>query len=333
MPAALERPTLDELYKRSRDLDYTQVDERLAVMLNAILKLEAQGEYRESATEAVLVVGYTSDGVSNHEQTRWLSWNVDGGHDLARNPGLSSVTEYGAGELPLPTRPPAGTASQSTSKPPSKFRSQQTEESYPDLDSIKKELERSQRERDKAILDRDQATLEKDQTKLDREQAILERDKAIHDRDLLMAERVQEQRLQESVANFDQIKSELKRLQRRQQAVASGKEKKMTTTEPAATRSRPESQMEVDEAPRTGGRFNLDRAAQENMNEGLEAGTTPEPVPSLRNLQANPVRPLMKISLPDLTPSSTSSSQIGTSTSRLRELQERLQSRARENSE
>ena len=91
--------------------------------------------------------------------------------------------------------------------------------------------------------------------------------------------------------------------------------------------------MEVDEAPRAEGRFSLDRAAQEHMNEGLEAWTTPEPVPSLRNLEANPVRPLIKISLPGLTPKSTSSSQTETGTSRLRELQERLQSRARENSE
>ena len=90
----------------------------------------------------------------------------------------------------------------------------------------KRELERDQRERDKPILDRDQAALDRDQAKLDRDQAILERDKAILDRDLLMTERVQEQRLQESVANCHQIKSELERLQRRQQAVASGKEKK-----------------------------------------------------------------------------------------------------------
>ena len=178
-----------------RDLDYTQVDEKLAVMLNAIQQLEAQGECRVSATEAVFMVGYTSDGISNQEQTRWLSWNVDGnlrGHDLARNPGSSSNTEYSAGEFLLPIRPSAGAGTQSTSKPPSMFRSQQSEESYPDLGSVKRELERAQRERDKVILDRDQATLEKDQAKLDREQAILERDRAILDRDLLMAERAQD---------------------------------------------------------------------------------------------------------------------------------------------
>ena len=121
MPAALKKPTLDELYRRLRDLDYTQMDERMAVMLNAILQLEEQDECRESATEAVLMVGYTTEGISNQEQTRWLSWNMDGGvrgFDLARNPDLSSNTEYRAGELPLPTRPPARSAGQSTSKPP-----------------------------------------------------------------------------------------------------------------------------------------------------------------------------------------------------------------------
>ena len=100
MPAALKKHTLDELYKRLKDRDYTQVDENLAVLLKAILQLESQGERRESATEAVLMVGYTSEGTSFQKQARWLSWNVDGclsGHDLARNPGLSNNMEYGAG--------------------------------------------------------------------------------------------------------------------------------------------------------------------------------------------------------------------------------------------
>ena len=102
MPSALKKPTLDELYRRLRDLDYTQVDERMAVMLNAILQLEEQGECRESATEAVLMVGYTTDGVSNQEQTRWLSWNVDGairGFDLEPWPGQ----QYGVWRRGIPT--------------------------------------------------------------------------------------------------------------------------------------------------------------------------------------------------------------------------------------
>ena len=195
MPVALKIPTLDELYKRLMDLDYTQIDERMAVMLNAILQLEAQGECRESATKAVLMVGYTTEGISNQEQTRWLSWNVDGGvrvFDLARNPGLNNNTEYGAGEFPLPARPPAGLAAQSTSRPSCMIRSQQTEEAYPDLGNLKRELERAQREKNKANLDRDSAKLERNQANLERDQTCLERDQARRDLDMLRAEYQQE---------------------------------------------------------------------------------------------------------------------------------------------
>ena len=48
MPAALKKPTLDELCRRLRNLDYSQLSERMA-MLNAILQLESQGKGRESA--------------------------------------------------------------------------------------------------------------------------------------------------------------------------------------------------------------------------------------------------------------------------------------------
>ena len=88
-------------------------------------------------------------------------WNVDGairGFDLARNPGLSNNTEYGAGEFPLPIRPSVRSTGQSTSKIPSMSRAQQTGEAYPDLSIMKRELERTQRERNKANLDRDTST-------------------------------------------------------------------------------------------------------------------------------------------------------------------------------
>ena len=210
MPSALKKPTLDELYRRLRDLlDYTQVDERMAVMLNAILQLEEQGECRESATEAVLMVGYTTDGVSNQEQTRWLSWNVDGairGFDLARNPGLNNNTEYGAGEFPLPIRPSVRSTGQSTSKAPLMTRAQQTGEAYLDVSIMKRERERTQRERNKANLDRDQAVLERDQAKL-------ERDQARRELDMMRAEQLQAERARENAANCEQLKSELERIQ------------------------------------------------------------------------------------------------------------------------
>ena len=328
MPAALKRTTLDELCKRLRNLDYTQVDERLAVMLNAILQLEAQGECRESATEAVLMVGYTTEGISNQEQTSWLSWNVDGGvrgFDLARNPGLNNTTQYGAGEFQLPTRPTIGSAGQSMSRPLSMIWPQQTEEAYPDLSSLKRELERAQRERDTANLDRDGAKLERDQANLERDQAILERDQARRDLNMIRAEYQQEQKVRENEANCEQLKSQMEKIQRRQREFARQKEKGTRTAEQATAGSRPESRMEVDEVPRSGGRFNSDRAAQEHMNEVLEVWIPPELVPSVRGLEAQPIRPLMDVTLPGYTPSS---SQISGGSSRLKELQDRLQSRS-----
>ena len=139
---------------------------------------------------------------------------------------------------------------------------------------------------------------------------------------------MQQQSPQESVANSDQIKAEIERLQRRQQEVASGKEmKKKTTTEPLTARSRPESRMGVDEAPRSSARFNLDRVAQEHMIEGMVTCMPSEPVPSLRNLESGRIRPLVDIALPGLTPRSASCSQTGAGISRLKKLQERLQAR------
>ena len=91
--------------------------------------------------------------------------------------------------------------------------------------------------------------------------------------------------------------------------------------------------MEVDEVPRSSGRFNLDRVAHEHMNEGLEAWIPPEPLPSVRSLDTQPIGPLMDVKLPVYTPSSTpSSSQRGASSSRLKELHDSLQSRTREDS-
>ena len=136
------------------------------------------------------------------------------GFDLARNPGLSNNTEYGAEEFPLPVRPSARSASQSASKPPSTKGAQQTEETYPDLSNLKRELERAQREKNKANLDRDSAKLERNQANLERDQAILERDQARRDLDMLRTEYQQEQRVRENAAICEQLKSELERIQR-----------------------------------------------------------------------------------------------------------------------
>ena len=254
------------------------------------------------------------------------------GFDLARNPGLSNNTECGAGEFALPVRPSARSASQSTSKPPSMTRAQQTEETYPDLSNLKRELERAQREKNKANLDRDSAKLERNQANLERDQAILERYQARRDLEMLRAEYQQEQRVRENAANCEQLNSELERIQRRQRELDQQKQKETWTTERAVASSRPESRMEVDEAPRLKGRFNLDGAAQEHINEGLEVWIPTESASSLRGLETTqPIRPLMDMELPGYTPSSTpSSNQVSGSSASLKELQERLQLRSRE---
>ena len=334
MPAALKKPTLDELYRRLRDLDYTRIDERMAVMLNAILQLEDQGECRESATEAVLMIGYTTEGISNQEQTRWLSWNVDGGvtgFDLARNPGLSNNIEYGAGEFPLPTRPSARSTDQSSSKVPSMTRAQQTTEAYPDLGVLKKELEKTQKERNKANLDRDQAKLDREKVQLERDQAVNERDQTLRLLEMLKAENQQELRVRENAANSEQLKSELERIEQRQRELDA--QKGARPKERVVTSSRPESRMEVDEAPRARGRFNLDREAREHMSEGLEVWIPNEATSSLRSLETQPIRPMMDVVLPGYTPTSTSSdSQVSGGSSRLKELGEKLRQRSRESS-
>ena len=108
--------------------------------------------------------------------------------------------------------------------------------------------------------------------------------------------------------NCEQLKSEMEKLQRRQRELARQKGKRTRTTEPAATASRPESGIEVDEAPRPSGRFNLDREALEHMKKGLELWIPPEPLPSVHSLDTQSIRPLMEVKLPGYTPSSTTRS-------------------------
>ena len=54
----------------------------------------------------------------------------------------------------------------------------------------------------------------------------------------------------------------------------------------------------MDEVHRSSGRFNLDRAAQKHINEGLEVWIPPEPMSSVRGLEAQPIRPMMEVALP-----------------------------------
>ena len=190
-------------------------------------------------------------------------------------------------------------------------RAQQTEEAYPDLSNLKRELERAQREKNKANLDRDQAKLERNQANLKRDQAIIESDQARRELDIRKTEHQQEQRVRENAAKCEQLKSELEKIQRRQREL--DMQKGARPKERTTSGSRPESRMEVDEAPRSKGPFNLVRAAQKHMNEGLEVWIPTESTSSLRGFKTQPIRPLMDVVLPVYTPGS----QVSGSSSRL----------------
>ena len=94
------------------------------------------------------------------------------------------------------------------------LRAQQTEETNPDLSSLKRELERAQREKNKANLDRDGAKLERNQANVERDQAILERKQARRDLDMLKAEYQLEQKVRENEANCGRLKSQVEKIQR-----------------------------------------------------------------------------------------------------------------------
>ena len=206
-------------------------------------------------------------------------------------------------------------------------RAQQTTEAYPDLGVLKKDLEKTQRDRNKANLDRDQAKLDREKAQLERDQAVIERDQTLRLLEMLRAEHQQELRVRENAANCEQ----LKRIEQRQRELDA--QKGARPKERVVTSSRPESRMEVDESPRARGRFNLDREAREHMSEGLEVWIPNEATSSLRSLETQPIRPLMDLVLPGYTPTSTSSgSQVSGSSSRLKELNEKLRQRSRESS-
>ena len=121
------------------------------------------------------------------------------------------------------------------------MRAQQTEEAYPDLSVLKKELEKTQRERNKANLDRDQAKLDRDQAQLERDQAVIERDQTLRMLEMLRVEHQQELRVRENAANCEQLKSEMERIQQRQREL--DMQKGARPKERVVTSSRPESRM------------------------------------------------------------------------------------------
>ena len=107
--------------------------------------------WREQPVRSVVIASYKKNTDGRYHRHKRMDWNTaqrarrDCFHDATwveyyTQPRISHV------EFPLPTRPPARSAGQSTSKPTYMIRSQQTEEVYPDLSNLRRELERAPRE-------------------------------------------------------------------------------------------------------------------------------------------------------------------------------------------
>ena len=143
---AIRKSFLIDLYRRLRHLDYTQVDRRTAVLLKILLLISSVGG-GESAMVAVLMLGHTSEGISNRDQSRWLSLSHNGGLrglGLACHLRLSILREYVSGKLTLSNKPL-----------PKLDPHQQIEIEYPDKTGLKRELE-------KLIVERDQVQARKE---------------------------------------------------------------------------------------------------------------------------------------------------------------------------
>ena len=105
---AIRKSFLVDLYRRLRHLNYTQVDRRRAVLLK-ILLLNSSAGGGETAMVAVLMVGNTSEVISNRDHSRWLSLRPNGGlrgHGLSRHPRLSILRENLPSDKPLPKLDP-----------------------------------------------------------------------------------------------------------------------------------------------------------------------------------------------------------------------------------
>ena len=99
--------TLDEIYQRLIDCDFTREDPGLAMFVVALLNaLGREGRWNRP-TEVVLMLAFGEFGTAERDRNRLMRWRrgVMSGHDLAREPGLGEQRDHRLGEMPLPVQP------------------------------------------------------------------------------------------------------------------------------------------------------------------------------------------------------------------------------------
>ena len=99
--------TLDEIYQRLMDCDFTREDPGLAMFVVALLNALGREGRGNRPTEVVLMLAYGESGTAERGRNRLMRWRRGemSGHDLAREPGLGEQRDHRLGEMPLPVQP------------------------------------------------------------------------------------------------------------------------------------------------------------------------------------------------------------------------------------
>ena len=99
--------TLDEIYQRLIDCDFTREDPGLAMFVVALLNALGREGRGNRPTEFVLMLAFGKSGTAERGQNRLMRWRRGemSGHDLAREPGLGEQRDHRLGEMPLPVQP------------------------------------------------------------------------------------------------------------------------------------------------------------------------------------------------------------------------------------
>ena len=99
--------TLDEIYQRLIDCDFTREDPGLAMFVVALLDALGREGRGNRPTEVVLMLAFGESGSAERGRNRLMRWRRGemSGHDLAREPGLGEQRDHRLGEMHFPVQP------------------------------------------------------------------------------------------------------------------------------------------------------------------------------------------------------------------------------------
>ena len=99
--------TLDEIYQRLIDCDFTRQEPGMAMFVVALLSALGREDRGNRPTEVVLMLAFGESGTAERVRNRLMRWRRGemSGHDLALEPGLGEQRDHRLGEMPLPVQP------------------------------------------------------------------------------------------------------------------------------------------------------------------------------------------------------------------------------------